>query len=545
MARANASGAALLALGAGLLLAACSVDVEGARCTTPFGAGQCPDGQGCGNDGVCTGTAAACAAPEAHCCPEGTVGCAASAPRCAGPTIERCGGAADGADVVCGAWVAVETCGAGFECREDGGAPACLCPAAGTTVVADAAAGSAVEAEPPPTGAPSGAPACRFRSLAAALDAAAARAPGATVDAVGAFRTSLEGRALAVPAGVTLRPLAGEAAAIEVDGPVSPALALAAGAGVEDLVVRSVSASAEGDAIAATGCADATRVSIARVRVEHGAGANRLGAGLRVAAPCLVGASDLTVDGATVGLAVSEEGAPAAHADVSLTGAALRACGRGAELGLGRVTFTSSTIEDNATEGILATGAELTLAGSRVRRNGDGGLVVSSAQGLDVQDTIVCGNQAATPRGGSVARPAGGVVLGGNPPSSAPAFRGNRIFGNAGDQVLVHEAPDAAWRLDGAAEASTCAVDANAIFGYPAEPPPSASSPRGLYAAGADVSALFNAWQSTEPRTNGAPTPWDFGGRDYESSDGSIAVGTGTGTVRYCPTLPDPLPSCD
>jgi hypothetical protein len=504
---------AALAAGALLLLAGCSVDVEGAACATPFAPGQCPEGQACGNDRVCSERAAACAAPEAHCCPEGTEGCAASGLRCGDGSIQRCAGPADDGDGVCGTWIASVTCTPGLVCGAGvGGALACLCPEPeGASIVADAVEGSPADAARPPTGAHVGAgwaaPAsCRFRSLADALDAAAARGSGGTVDAVGAFRTSLEPRALAVPAGVTLRPLVpGEPVAIEVDGAVGAALELRAGASVQDVVVRSVHPDASGDGLAAA-CADATPISLARVRVEHALDAGRLAAGLRVAAPCAVSASGLEVAGAAVGIDAAG----------------------------GRLTLESTRIEESAAEGIRAYGTELVVADSLLRGNQDGGLVTQSLQLLDVRNTLVCGNLSASLRGEPfVARTAGGVVLRGNPPMSPVVFRGNRIYGNSGDQVLVvGAAASNPWVLDGAADAASCAADANVFAEYPADP-----AARGLFAASATVQARYDAWAGVTP----TPPPI---GRDFEPASSVDAGVSGGGPARFCPP-PDSLPACD
>jgi hypothetical protein len=366
-------------------------------------------------------------------------------------------------------------------------------------LVADAEQGSPADATPPPTGAAEGAgfvalPSCRFRSLADALDAAAARGSGAVVEAAGAFRTSLEPRPLAVPAGVTLRPRPGAAAALEVDAAGAAALRLAAGATVEDLVVRSADPAAAGDALAAA-CADGTPISLARVRVEHAEGAGRLAAGLRVSAPCAVQAADLAVSGARTGV-VADGGA---------------------------VALVRARVEGCEAEGVTATSAEATISDSRIARNGDGGLVLQFSRKVDLQRNVICGNGATTARVPSVTDRLGALVLVDEPPP-AVVFEANRVFGNAGDQVLVVGSASG-WDLTGAADLSGCQDLANYLAGY-------SGTWRGLFAARATVDARFNAWASAIPSA----------GRDYEASNGTVEAG---GTTESCGAPPSPLPTCD
>jgi hypothetical protein len=317
---------------------------------------------------------------------------------------------------------------------------------------------------------------------------------------------------------------------VEVDAAGAAALRLAAGATVEDLVVRSADPAAAGDALAAA-CADQAPVSLARVRVEHAEGAGRLAAGLRVSAPCAVTASSLTVDGAAVGILVSGDETPGA--DVALVGATLRGCGRGVDLGAGRLAITGSAVEDSEAEGIVASAAtgdrELTVVDTRVAHNGDGGLLLRFNDRLELRGTTICGNSAVTPRAtGFTDRLGGGIVLLDDPPP-ALVFRGNRVFSNAGDQILVAAAVQR-WPLDGAATRAACGetADANYLGGY------LGSSARGLYAASAEVDARFNRWASPAP----APT------RDYEAVNG--AVEAGVGDEQYCPNPnPGAVPTCD
>lgn len=511
---------------AGLVLAACSVEVEGARCARPFAADQCPAGQACGNDHRCGARAAACAEP---CCPDGTEGCAASAATCGAAAVLRC----DGADAVCGAWVALETCAAGRVCRDDAGAPACLCPLAEGTLHADAAAGSALGATPPPTGA--AAPiACRFQALADALDAAAVEADGGAgvaVEARGAFRTSLEARPLVVAGGVTLRAAPDEVASVEVDGPAAYGLLVAGGATVEDVTVRSAGASAAGIGVDVA-CADETPVTLARVRVERGEGAGQLAAGVRVSAPCTVASDALHVSGAAAGLLLTETGTPASHAALTATGGSFTDCGRGVELQAGRLVLSGTAITDNEWEGVASTNSgrarQLTVDNARIKRNGDGGLVLDSNERLDIQGTVVCGNEAVTPRDGVYEhRLVGGVVFMGDPPTEGNlVFRGNQIFANTGDQVMVARAEDQ-WKLSGASSLADCPLHQNVFAGYVAPG-------RGVIAATAKVTATWNAWASLAPSE----------GTDYEATGSGSTVDAGATGSQFCPR-PSPLPSCD
>jgi hypothetical protein len=99
---------ALLAALAGL--ASCSVDIEGAPCSSGE---NCPSGQGCGLDGRCSAQAA-----SASC-----VACQPGDTRCGTGGLESCDTAADG---VCSAWT-VRGCGDSQQCQTTGTGAACVC----------------------------------------------------------------------------------------------------------------------------------------------------------------------------------------------------------------------------------------------------------------------------------------------------------------------------------------------------------------------------------------------------------------------------------
>jgi hypothetical protein len=267
------------------------------------------------------------------------------------------------------------------------------------------------------------------------------------------------------------------------------------------------------------------------VRVEPAAAAGRFGAGLRVSAPCAVLASELGVEGATYGISVS--GAAATPADVALTAATITDCERGVDLVAGRLAIEASTIEHNEMEGIVAVDErslerELTVIDTRLAHNGDGALLLQLNRKLDLRGNTICGNDAVTQRvEAQTNRLAGGIVVADEPPAEL-VFRGNRVFSNTGDQLLV-AAATRVWSFRGAADLAACSssADANYFAGY------LGTTSRGVYAASASVDARYNLWESPAP----APS------RDYEAVGGVVTGGTAT-TGGYCPS-PTPLPPCD
>lgn len=209
------------ALAAALLLAGCSVDVEGAPCRVPWQGGDCPDGQACGNDLRCSTRALSCAAAGAHCVPGAQSECVA-VPVDAGPdhvASRHC----TAEDPVCGLRV-VEDCTArqGMVCgQRDAAAALCECPDATGPIalVADATLGSPDARRPPfPRGV--GPPECRFGNLWDAMEWTSILfgVGGASVTATGVFtRRADNSWPLTVGTSKTLRAAAGAAPVLRVD----------------------------------------------------------------------------------------------------------------------------------------------------------------------------------------------------------------------------------------------------------------------------------------------------------------------------------------
>jgi hypothetical protein len=90
---------------------------EGAVCTAPWIAGECPAGQACGNDLRCTTSAAACVDAGVFCKPS------IDPDRCHANAVERC----TDSDPICGAWSVQEDCAVGSRvCETSAVASACL-----------------------------------------------------------------------------------------------------------------------------------------------------------------------------------------------------------------------------------------------------------------------------------------------------------------------------------------------------------------------------------------------------------------------------------
>lgn len=472
-----AAPALALALAA---LAACRVDVDGAPCAGAGTSADCPDGQACGNDLRCSARALACAASR----------CAPGARECAGAIARAC----SAADPVCGRWTSDDCAARGMECGTQGSS-ACECPAfAGTTLVADASART-VRGEPPfPTGQESP-PECRFGRLGDAL-AAAALAPAAVVRAVanGAAAPEFgaatgEGWPLAVASTVRVAGATAFGPASIRGAPGVPLLVALAGA-LEDVAV---------DADGAT------------TAVQAGAAGARL---LRV-----------DVAGAT-GAALEISADPAAAATVEVLGGSYRASGVGIWIRAGRVTVApdpalvssavasghpgATAVAANVGDGIVIGGApdrglpfpmrEVSAAIERVRveANGGAGILLgglATPTRIRIASCDVRANGAVDPAAyGTRGRKAGGVLVA-LVPGPQLTFVGNRVWGNARDQ-LAFEA--GTWSI----AAPSCGPDSN-VFACVAPGTASCDDAPACAVAvsenGGSVNARYNVWPAPGP----------------------------------------------
>lgn len=478
-----------LALIAALGLSACTVDVEGAPCSTAGSTADCPAGQACGVDGKCSERAAGCTDPALRCEPGVDTRCSAD-----GLRIETCV-----ASDPCGGWAflagGVDCSEGSLVCSSASGSPRCACDDPGTRILVDLAA--PVDPDLAPTGASEPA-ACRFRTLGAALAYAEGAAP-ITVRAVGSPSAGApavfgsETFPLEVAAGVTLEtassPPAPELWVISA-APLSSAhvVELGSGAAIEGFTLRSLSASGDGIAVACGGGTAAARANAVRID-----GQGQLRHGVSVTGTCGLEASDLEVRGAAqVGLLVdvllADPLAPAAG--VTVTGGALTANGgAGAELRAGFLSlagtatvpfsisgnggFGVSVLAHDGADGRPYAAVALDLDLAEVSANGEAGILVGGTNlpaesSASIQSSKIHGNLGRTSASEHVAnRRAGGVLFRGTP-VQLTAFSGNQVYANGSavpsvshDQVAVFSASK--WSFPG----TDCDAGAN-VYACPA-----------------------------------------------------------------------------
>lgn len=498
---------------AALLLAACSVDVEGARCRVAGATEDCPSGQACGNDLTCSERALACEAAGTRCAP-GAARCADS------DAVERCAAS----DPACGAWEVEDCAAAGLACGDRSGAAACECPAyGGPAFWADPVGGSRAGALPFPTGASAPA-ACRFgrlgdgleraASYAASTGAAAAVQPFAAGPSVFGDVATGEAFPLVVPENVHLLGAAGEVGPVVVRAEGASAAALVhvrgwlSGVRVESAPTALVG----GGLLAATGtgvlatCGAGAAPWMAEVEVVGG---GTLGKGVDVdvaAGACGATLMDVEVSGvAGPALAVSADAAAAGRVQVrggTFRDSAVGIRATGGQLSLGSesvlgaelgaiVADDAVEVTGNAGDGVVLSGdgartIDAELLGARITGNGGTGVVlesVSPSSRLVVRACVVFANGDTAPRayGGAAQRTVGGVLVRQLSLAAPLAFLENRVSANAGDQLAFDTS--GAWSISPGA----CAR-AN-VFGCVAP---------GAYAVGVkgggSVDASFTVW---------------------------------------------------
>jgi hypothetical protein len=498
--------AAPLALAAALL-AACTVEVDGAPCRVPGATEDCPAGQACGNDLRCSARAHACR--DARCTPGVGGACLDPAGVATGTAVAR---RCTDADPVCGAWTDEPCAAGGYACGTRSGGALCECPPSAARALAVRPDGSPAGAPPYATGAASP-PGCAFRRLTDALAAAAAVAAEptavATVTATGAaagstrtFSAASTGEVFPLAVMDRVRLASDEAAGggayeilFDADGAASAPVELHAGGALAGFTVRNGTGGASADAIALRCDGRSTPALLAGVVLEgRGAAGARLGRGLVADGTC-----DL------VGREVQVRGFSAA----------------GAVVLNGRLVLDRARVEDNAGYGVRGNDAAFSAAprveirDSKIVRNGDTGVALVSATEVRITGTTVFANGAATSWGGpgavpsGIARRAGGVVLWGNPPAAGSyEFGRNRIYSNRGDQVLAL-GTGSTWALDGPAG---CGSDAagplySHVGCYDRTSPAPTPTYRGIVAVDANVTATYWAWADGSTQATGA-TDW-------------------------------------
>jgi hypothetical protein len=487
-------------------LAACSVDVEGARCSNVGTTDNCPAGQACGTGLTCSVRAASCTPCVAgtHACSADTTGVAT----CTGDDDPACGSMKVAASDVCAA-------GQACRLRNADNSPTCACTT--WTVVPGAA----------PT-------ACIQPAIKLAIDEAV-KFPNPRV-LLGGVAPATYGSELAdvapiiIPANVALIGDNESAAAapnriIAVQGPGPEGLQVHAGAIVQGVAIQRAAGGptvgvlvSEGSAVSGNTLIGDTLIS---VRIDAGGAGGGFATGLRIAGGNTVSVSDVLVKGATVaGLEVIRLG-PTDVVQVSQS--TFDGNQVGVSLLKGDLRLAGSTVKRSTWEGFVsATGTPgmtgFAIQDSFITWNGRGGMRLSVNDTVSILRTRICGNTGFDRTYSGVTRKVGGLYVVGNPPLTAIGFTGNLIHSNQGDQVYVGAA-STTWNLSGAA--GCAAADRNVLADYTA---PGV----GISAVGASVAALFNAWGNAFP----------LAGTDYFASPsvpiGSVDAGTGGGATDFC-----------
>jgi hypothetical protein len=541
-----------LAIGAALALAACTVNVEGAPCSSPGDTVDCPDKQACGNDLRCSARALDCKTTGTMCTP-GPAQCISA------QVSKRC----DGSDPVCGTWVTDDCAARNLECGTRGSG-VCECPepsSALTTVVADPGGSPDPQQPPYPTGQadPNLPRECRFGRLMDAIAALSTTVPG-TVEIAGAAGTPAvfgtptgETWPLVIPANVAI---------LGAPAPAGPTIVRAGpDPGTAGTILR-VTGTLEALTIEARGprgagvelvCGAGAAPTLRDVTVDGGGTLDPGGVvtgGLRTGI-AVAGACGGLVQRALVsavagpGLAV-EQGAGSA-ATVQILGGTFRGNEvgiwlRGGTTSVGLDGSNATTVTGNAWMGIAIGGGPdaaapavavpvASLEGAIVNGNAGTGIVVAR---LDESGSYVSISGADVTRNGQSARvqtrptgtPAhavGGVLLALGQPLTL-AFSGNRLWSNAGDQLVFDSA--ATWRL-GPSVVDQCGFSTN-VFACVA----TGQLALGIVHGGS-VSAPYNLWPG--PKT----PPWT----DWLGAGVTVPVG------QFClpgsPGVPQPPDTCN
>jgi hypothetical protein len=485
-------------------LSACSVDVEGAKCTVVGSTANCPSGQKCGTDLTCSVRAASCTACEV----DGSSHCAVGSTQ-----FLQC---SDASDPACGTWTVVKTCAAGLQtCQVPtlGGDPDCACDA--WTVV------------------PGGVDMCTRPSISSAI-AEAMKFPNPKVLLGGAasatYGNELDDAApIVIPAGLTLIGDDTSSAAatnriIAVQGPGPEGLQVHSGASVQGVAVQRAAGGPTIGVLLAGG-PPASGYALLSVRVDGGGAGGAFATGLRIAGANAVAVADVLVRQATVaGLEVNRLGA----ADtVQVSQSNFDGNQVGVSLLRGDLTLSGSTVKRSVAEGVTSVGgaASLSIQDGLIANNLATGIFISSVQKLVLERTRVCGNTGTDRLYGGLTRKVGGLYSLGPKPLQL-TFAGNRFHDNTGDQMYVVASTDT-WDISGP---GGCSIGVPNVFaGYTA---PGV----GLAALATNVLALNNAWKASFPTA----------GVDYAASGtcggAACQIDVGTGSGKVClPTDPADL----
>jgi hypothetical protein len=404
----------VLASLAAALLAACTVETEGAACRVTGRTEDCPSGQACGTDLTCSLRAASCQP------------CTAGARTCSGDDrVVECTAAGDGA---CGVQVLADPCAALERCDASAATAACVC--ARIEVV-------------PRAGAPTELPGCTFLSVAEAFSEAGA---------LGLDGVHLAGAAPASyvddPAGVTVP--AGARLLADDDPPrpadrvlVTAGVALAAGSTARGFAVHPPGAGSGAgvtvDCVAAAGSASVDAVEVAR-----GAGGEAFETGVQVRGACPVDLAAATVRGAKGAGLLVERDDPVAV--VTATDLHLAENGVGVRLVKGDLTLTRPLVEASGGDAIVVAGESTDAAALLV--NGEGTGVLRGAGELGSAGVrLACSGTRGVSLAGLAIEPGGaggfadGVVANGACPVT---LGGVGVRGASGAGLLVERSDPAA-----------------------------------------------------------------------------------------------------
>ena len=427
------------------LVAGCSVDLEGAACSTPGDRTACPEGQACGTGHTCSKRAASCTpcVAEATTCKEGEP---AHVYTCSAEGDPACGTLAQGDD-----------CGAAKVCGVTGTGAACRC--ARFTVDPAGAAGVA----------------CSYTAISAAISAA--QALQATEVLLGGITgqtygdTAADRDGITLPDGMTLR--GADATPSPADRPVlasggGEGIRLGAGSALRGLSLRRASGG-PAVGIRVTGASPTGGASLDTVVVEAGGAGVGFATGVQVEGNGLVTLRSSSAYGATVaGLeVVRADGAQ----EVAVSGGLLQGNAIGVKLERGTLSLNGTQIFASTGPGIQAapaTGdvAKLTARSVTVARGANVGLLLQGLAALELTQVQVCANSGRSQTILGVTRTAGGVLALGAV-TATPVIRASQFFSNTGDQVVIGGGGSTSpWSLSSTDCSSTGEGAPNVLAGY-------------------------------------------------------------------------------